>query len=386
MATNLVSLILDSLTPDIIAKIAAALGLDRGTAQKAVGGAVPALLAALTGVAAKPGGAARLFDAVSAQDPDILTNLAGTVESSGARSLSEQGSRLLGSLLGGSTQSELANTISKFAGITEGKSSSLLASLAPVVMGTLRKQQMTSGLDASGLAGLLSAQKDNISAALPSGLASLLGGTSVLDSLGSRATATAQTTAATAQRVAARTSSLNWLTWAIPVLILLGLAWYFLSPRAPEAPAPTATTTTEPSAPTTTEPSATTTTEPSATTTTEPAAGAAASLTVDGVDLGASIKTAVDGLKTSLEGITDAATAQAALPKLQEASGALEKVNGMAGKLQAEQKSALAALITAALPVINPLLDKALAIPGVSDIIKPAVDSVRAQLDALAKA
>ena len=46
----------------------------------------------------------------------------------------------------------------------------------------------------------------------------------------------------------------------------------------------------------------------------------------------------------------------------------------------------LAALITAALPVINPLIDKVLAIPGVSDIAKPAIDSLRAQLDALAKA
>ena len=147
-----------------------------------------------------------------------------------------------------------------------------------------------------------------------------------------------------------------------PLIALLGLAWYFLAPRTPQTTAPTATTTTQ------------------------PATGTAASLTVDGVDLGASVTTAIDGLKTSLEGITDAATAQAALPKLQEATGALEKVNGMAGKLQAEQKSALAALITAALPVINPLIDKVLAIPGVSDIAKPAIDSLRAQLDALAKA
>jgi hypothetical protein len=49
------------------------------------------------------------------------------------------------------------------------------------------------------------------------------------------------------------------------------------------------------------------------------------------------------------------------------------------------QKSALAALITAVLPVINPLIDKVLAIPGVSGIAKPAIDSLRVQLDALAK-
>jgi hypothetical protein len=111
-----------------------------------------------------------------------------------------------------------------------------------------------------------------------------------------------------------------------------------------------------------------------------------AALVVDGVDLGASVTSAIDSLKTSLGGIADAATAQAALPKLQEASGALEKVSGMTAKLSAEQKTALAALIAAALPVLNPLFDKVLAIQGVSDIAKPVIDSIKAQLDQLAKA
>ena len=361
MATNLVSLVMDALTPDVIAKIASALRLDRSAAHKAISAAVPALLAAIAGAAARPGGASRLLDAVSAQDPGVLTNFK-SLDGSGYKGLAEQGSGLLASLLGTSTQSELTKAAGKFAGLSEGPTSQLLGLLSPIVMGTLGKQQAASGLDASGLANLLSSQRDNISAALPSGLASLLGGTNVLDSLGARTTAAAQTTAATAQRVADSTSSRNWMTWVIPLVALLALAWYFLTPRAPQ------------------------TTEPAATTTTQPAPGAAASLTVDGIDLGASVTTAIDGLKASLEGITDATTAQAALPKLHEATGALEKVKGLAGKLQAEQKTALAALITAALPVINPLIDKVLAIPVVSDVLKPAIDSLRTQLDALAKA
>ena len=376
MATNLVSLVMDVLTPDIIARIAAALGLDRGTGQKAIGAAVPALLAAFAGAAAKPGGAGRLFDAVDQQGSGVLTNLAKTLDGSGPTALAERGSGLLASLLGGSTQSELANAVGKFAGISEGKSSSLLGILGPIAMGALRKQQTASDLDASGLANLLASQGSNISAALPSGFANLLAGTDVLDSLGSRATATTTaaaqaTTTAAARRVVDTSSPRNWLIWVIPLIALLALAWYFLTPRAPETPTPTATTT-----------------EPTTGTTTriQPATGTAANLTVDGVDLGASVTSALDGLKASLGSITDATTAQAALPKLQEATSALEKVNGKAGKLDTEQKSALAALITAALPVINPLIDKVLAIPVVSDILKPAVDGLRAQLDALAKA
>ena len=188
MATNLVSLVMDVLTPDIIARIAAALGLDRGAAQKAIGAAVPALLAAFAGSAAKPGGAGRLFDAVNQQGSGVLTNLAKTLDGSGPTALAERGSGLLASPLGGSTQSELANAVGKFAGISEGKGASLLGILGPIAMGALRKQQTASGLDASGLANLLASQGSNISAALPSGFANLLGGTDVLDSLGGRAT------------------------------------------------------------------------------------------------------------------------------------------------------------------------------------------------------
>src|SRR6516165_1841682 len=53
MATNLVSLIMQFLTPDMIGRIASALGLDRTNTRTAIGAAVPGLLAGLCGVAAR---------------------------------------------------------------------------------------------------------------------------------------------------------------------------------------------------------------------------------------------------------------------------------------------------------------------------------------------
>lgn len=394
MAVNLVSLVMDVLTPDIIGKIANSLGLDRGMAQQATGASVPALLAAVAGAATRPGGANSLFNAVSGQDPGVLSNLAKTIDGSG-QSLAEQGSGVLSSLLGGSTQSELANAIGKFTGVTAGKSSALLGLLSPIVLATLGKLRTSSGLDANGLVNLLASQKDNIAAALPAGLGNLLRGTNVLDGLGARPIPAAPAAAPTARPAPDRGSSFGWLTWAIPVLALLALGWYFFAPRAPKPPAPTTTTTTQPApaepkaaqpAPTEPKPApteSTTTTQPATTT---PATGTAASLTVDGVDLRASATSAIDDLKTSLQGVTDTASAQAALPKLQSSTEALEKVRGLTDKLSPEQKSTLAGLITAAMPTINPLIDKIMAIPGVSAIAKPAIDSLRTQLDALAKA
>jgi len=115
MATNLVSLVMQFLTPDVIGRIATALGLDRNFLQSAISAAVPALLAGLSGAAEKPGGAEKLVDAVK-QQSGVLDNFAKTIGSGGQSSLIDTGSRLLTSLLGGPDQSALAGAVAKFSG------------------------------------------------------------------------------------------------------------------------------------------------------------------------------------------------------------------------------------------------------------------------------
>ena len=60
---NLVSIVMQFLTPEMIGRIASALGLERASVQSAVGAAVPALLAGFSGVAARPGGPQELVNA-----------------------------------------------------------------------------------------------------------------------------------------------------------------------------------------------------------------------------------------------------------------------------------------------------------------------------------
>ena len=72
MAANLVSVVMQFLTPDMIAKIASTLGLDRTVAQKAVGGAVPALLSSLADVASAPNGVRQLGNMLAQQQPGSL--------------------------------------------------------------------------------------------------------------------------------------------------------------------------------------------------------------------------------------------------------------------------------------------------------------------------
>src|SRR5215470_12513171 len=359
MAINLVSLVMQFLTPEMIGRIASALGLDRNNAQTAIGAAVPGLLAGLSGVAAQPGGAQKLVDAAR-QQTGALGSFANMLGASGQSSLIEKGSQILSSLLGGRDQTALAGAVGKYAGLGQSASGSLLGMLAPIVMGTIGQQQGTRSLDAGGIASLLSSQKDNIVAALPAGFANLLGGTGLLDSLGGAArtataaagqTARVTTSAAraigdTGQRAAA--ASLNWLYWLIPLLAILAVLIYLFA-RPAEQVAQQGVT-------------------------------AVQGLTVGGLDIGKQVTDSFTTLRTTLAGITDAASAQAALPKLREVTTQIDKVDGLLGQLSPEQRKVLAGIVNPLMPSLNQLFDKVLAIPGVAELLKPTIDALRAKL------
>jgi hypothetical protein len=339
----------------MIGRITSALGLDRNSTQTAIGAAVPGLLAGLSGVATQPGGAQKLVDAVR-QQSGALGSFANMIGASGQSSLIEKGSQILSSLLGGRDQTALAGAIGKYAGLGQSASGSLLGMLAPIVMGTIGQQQGTRSLDAGGITSLLASQKDNIVAALPPGFANLLGGTGLLDSLGGAArTATAAARPAaraigdTGQRAAA--VSRNWLYWLIPLLAIVALLIYFFARPAEQV--------VQPSVPT------------------------IPSLTVGGLDIRKEVTDSITNLRTALGGITDAASARAALPKLQEVTDRIDKVDGLLGQLSPEQRKVLAGMVNPLMPSLNQLFDKVLAIPGVAELLKPTIDALRAKLAVL---
>jgi hypothetical protein len=362
MAINLVSLIMQFLTPDMIGRIASALGLDRNNTQTAIGAAVPGLLAGLSGVAAQPGGAQKLVDAVR-QQTGALGSFVNMIGASGQSSLIEKGSQILSSLLGGRDQTALAGAVGKYAGLGQSASGSLLGMLAPIVMGTIGQQQGTRSLDAGGIASLLSSQKDNIVAALPAGFANLLGGTGLLDSLGGAARTataaagqTARVTASAARAIGdtgqrAASVSRNWLYWLIPLLAILAVLIYLFAKPAEQVAQQGVT--------------------------------AVQGLTVGGLDIGKQVTDSITNLRTTLAGITDAASAQAALPKLREVTTQIDKVDGLLAQLSPEQRKVLAGIVNPLMPSLNQLFDKVLAIPGVAELLKPTIDALRAKLAVL---
>jgi Bacterial protein of unknown function (DUF937) len=385
MATNLVSVVMQFLTPDMIAKIASALGLDRSVAQKAIAGGVPAILSSLADVAATPNGARQLTNMVTQQPPGSLESFKSQLGGSGQSTLAETGSSMLSSLFGGGAMDTMAQTIGKFAGVGEGTGKSLLGMLAPVVLGALGQTQRSAGLDASGLASLLVSQKDQIAAAIPSGLADQLSAAGLIDKASGRLRSGAAAVSAAGGRIASasdltiagasqaasaatRAASTQWPIWLAALAILGGLAWFTLGRQGNEKVA-------EAPPPATTQPA-----------TTGTVGTAPADLTIGGVNLANKVNSSVGTLRSVLPGITDAASAQAALPKVREATAQLNEVSNLAAKLSPEGKSALAKMIAAAMPAINQMCDKVLATPAVGDIAKPTIDELRGRLDALSRA
>ena len=391
MATNLVSLVLQFLTPDLVARIASALGLDRNIVQSAINAAVPSLLAGFGSVAAQPGGAQKLVDAAT-QQKGMLESFARSLGAGNQSSFVERGSQMLSSLLG-SQHDAFADAIGKFTGMGQGATGSLLGMLAPVVLGTITQQQGTTRLDPGKIAGLLASQKDNIAAALPSGMSKLLAGTGLLDSLGDEArttTASLRTVGGTAQRAegAAASTSNKWLYWLIPAAAVAALLIYFLA-RPIEQVAQQDTVTAErpvtAGQPVTGGPPVTTgqpvtvgqpvTTGQPTTATAEQPANAGQSLVVGGLNIDKQVTDSIASLRTTLADVTDAASARAALPTLQETAAQIDKVSGLTVQLSAEQRKLLAGIVTPSLPTLNQLLDKVLAIPGVAEVLKPTIDT-----------
>jgi hypothetical protein len=362
---NLVSLALQYLTPELIAKIASALGVDRSLIGKAVTAALPALIRSLAGIASKPAGAKQLDDIVSRQSPGILESLVNSLGGARQRDLINGGIETLSSLLGGKAMPALAGALGRFAGLNQESSKSLLGILAPAIIGLLGKQKASQGLDASGMAQLLAAQKDHVSAAMPPEFGNLLKDTN-LPSFPEESSRVADLVSAAKTQATKATSGAAWWTWFLPLLVIAALAWWLFGDRESrvvEKPTPEKAIVSQP-----------------------PATPAQASLMVGDADLGKNLETTFASLKTTLSDISDVATAQTALPNLQSAASEVKNVGDLSGQLPAAGKAALASLIAAARPSLEQLFNKVLAIPGVAEIAKPAIDAIRAQLDALGKA
>jgi len=243
MAINLVGLVQQFLTPQLVGSLARAVGVNEAVAQKLVAAALPAILAALGTAAAAPGGAQKVSDAISNSDPDLLSKLSSAMTGGNTRFLND-GANLLNGLLGGGGLASLTGALSQFSGAPHPATQSLIGAVTNAAVGTIGQQDPSNWSDPSAIVSMFNSQKSAISAALPPEVARALSGTGLLAGLGGAAAAAAQTatstvssaasaassTASSAARSAQTASSSSgfpmWAIILIVVIVLLAIYWF----------------------------------------------------------------------------------------------------------------------------------------------------------------
>lgn len=235
-----------------------------------------------------------------------------------------------------------------------GKLKTLISYVAPMILATIAKQFSGKSLTAPDLSSFFAEQKSNITAALPPGL--------------SLASIPGLTGSATGP---IESSGLpGWLLPLVGLGLLGALAWYFFGNQAAEvkpvdetqvavkpAPAPVEVKQAEPKA--SKEPVI-----PKVDLTAIP----------DPTKIGTDLTSVFASLTDILGGVKDVPTAQAAAPKLTDLTPKLDSLKSLWDKVPAAGKSAITKIATDHLGKLKELVTKVLAIPGVSEKLKPVLD------------
>jgi outer membrane protein OmpA-like peptidoglycan-associated protein len=242
--SNILDALKSMISPEMVSSIASNLGEDQGAISKAMGGIFPTLLSGIMGAPSTShsmlGG---LFNQ-AAGNSNLVGDLMGSLTGGGNSAVAGLGSSLLNGILGNKLGG-IVNLLSNFAGIKSGSSSSLLGMGASLVASFLGKKMLGDGLNMGGLMSRLGGNKSQVEAALPSGFASLMGGSTANTT--SHATSTSTHTTTTASTGGHDDDNKGGgMKWLLPLLLLGLLAaglWYFLGNRNKGAEATTEITT-----------------------------------------------------------------------------------------------------------------------------------------------
>ena len=377
---NLVDLIAGQLSSgDVLGKLGGLIGANESQTKSATSAAVPALLNVFSKLAATNSGADQLAKAMGGLDLGMLGNLAGALGGSQASGLGSLGGNLLGSLLGGGNNLQsLVGALASFAGMQPGIMKTLLTYLAPIVLGMVAKQ-FSGKPDAAGLSRLFSEQSANIRGGLPKGFSLpdlALGAVS-----GGRPSEPARSHGHSHAEEKAGMPG-----WLLPLLVLgaLGVGYYLWNQNQKKAGDGAVAVRED-----------VVKNGPVVVDRTEVIEKAGKNL-VDTVtetiaidprflEAGKVAGSLFTGLGKTLAGVTDEASAKAAVPEFEKFGPLLSTLETEAGKLPADEKPAFAKVIADNLGLLGKIVEKVMAIPGVKDVLGPVVTPMIETLTKMSK-
>ncbi len=268
MSMNLLSLIKDQVSGPLAEQAAGFLGEDKGAVQGALGSIFPSLLGGLLDKGGDAGAMGKVLDLVKGTDAGMLDNISGLFGggASSVNGLLNSGGGIVDMILG-DKMGGIVELISKTSGLKSGSAGSLLKMAAPFLMGIIGKKMTGGGV--SGLMDLLAGQKEHVAAAMPKGMGDLLGfagltdfaksgidaagnagkaavgaagdagkaamgaatgaGKAAAGAVGNAANAAGNMgKAAAGTATQAASTGLAWIKWALPLIILAAVAYYFV--------------------------------------------------------------------------------------------------------------------------------------------------------------
>ena len=356
---NIVDVIKSQLSGEVIAKLSSLVGESEDKTKAAVGAAVPGLLSVLASLATS-GGADKLINALKQVDTgtgggfgDVLSGQAGQV--------AEKGGSLLNILLGSNALPTIISILSKYSGVPAGPLKTLLSYLAPLILATIAKQFSGKPLTSSALSSFFAEQKSNITAALPPGLS--------LANIPGFATVTTAPRPVASTAPAESSGLPGWLLPLVALGLLGALAWYFFGnqPAADVKPVPETPVVVKKEEP-----------KPVP----ELVVPKAAVSLPDPTKLGTDLTSIFSSLTDILGGVKDVPTAETAAPKLTDLTPKLDGLKTLWDKLPDVAKSSISKIAVDHLGKLKELVAEVLAIPGVSEKLKPVLDIILAKLSA----
>jgi OmpA-OmpF porin, OOP family len=235
--------LLDSLT-SLVTPATGQIADKLGESEAAVTSALPSTFASVFGglvtKTKDPGAFRQVFDFITSRPaganlPADAQSLLGSFVAGGT--VAATGTKFLNMVFGGQTNA-VANLLTRIHGFKNPSSGAALLTLAaPLALGALGKRVRDDRLDSSGLANVLSSERDAIFAAMPAGLSSLISSTfvpSVETPDWNRATTS------TRQFADTHTSESRRWVWPVVGLATLALVWLALSHKSARVPQGTA--------------------------------------------------------------------------------------------------------------------------------------------------
>ncbi len=330
---NIVDTIQQELSGGMLDKLSSYTGQGEMKTKTAAAAALPALLSAFGSMALTSTGAEKLAAMARKFTPEEMASLPGMTTGQSAAMFDESKSALTG-MLDGNALNSIVVLLQKFTGFDIGTVKKLLAFLTPVILGSLTKKFGTAGLTGSTVSALFAEQKDNIANAMPAGLS--LSNIPGLPNVGDAA--------------AAASSGGSML---LPLLLVLAFAgagyWYFIMrPQQEPVKVPEVT-----------------------------------NMVPEVSQFSSQMNDVLRPLTETMKQVKDVATAETALPKLQEISARFDGLKAAVDKVPEVGKAPVKKMINDAIAKLKEVADKMLALPGVGEKLKPTVDELMGKLTAL---